>query len=312
MHTVAEPISSTEADERGKRLLSELRLMLMRQAADPFRPTPVPGLTLARSATTSSCMTVGLYAPMVCMIVQGSKQVVVGNSTLNYDTGKYLVSSVDLPISARVTDATLDNPYLAVALVLDLKVLAEVASDLPNGNEERGMHRGIAVGPRSPQLLEGFVRLLRLLESPSDVAPLAPLILREIYYRLLTGQQSALVRQIALVESRQPQVLKVIDWIRHNYAMPLRIDALARLASMSPASLHRQFKALTAMSPLQYQKQIRLQKARQIMLSESKDAASAGYAVGYGSPSQFSREYRRMFGAPPHQHMRRMRLAERE
>ena len=229
-------------------------------------------------------------------------------------TGKYLVSSVDLPVSARITDATPQNPYLAVALVLDLKLLAEVALDLPKGCEQRSLQRAFAVGSRSPELphlLEGFVRLLRLLESPSDVAPLAPLILREIYYRLLTGQQSAFVRQIAMTEGRQSQVLKVIDWIRHHYARPLHIDALARLASMSPASLHRQFKALTAMSPLQYQKQIRLQKAQQIMLAENKDAASAGYAVGYGSPSQFSREYQRMFGTPPHRHILRMRLLER-
>jgi AraC-like DNA-binding protein len=311
LHTASEPTNSPEADERGQHLLSELRLLLMRHAADPFRLTAAPGLTLARSATTSPCMIAGLYAPMVCIIAQGSKQVVVGNSTLDYDTGKYLVSSVDLPVAARITDATLENPYLAAALVLDLKLLAEVALDLPKGSEERGLHRGIAVGSRSPALLEGFVRLLRLLESPSDVAPLAPLILREIYYRLLTGEQSAFMRQIALAEGRQPQVLKVIEWIRHNYAEPLHIDALARLASMSPASLHRQFKALTAMSPLQYQKQIRLQKAQQIMLSEGKDAASAGYAVGYDSPSQFSREYQRMFGEPPHQHMHRMRLLER-
>jgi AraC-like DNA-binding protein len=302
---------SSEADERGQRLLSELRLLLMRQAEDPFRSTPIPGLTLMRSTSTSPCMIAGLCAPMVGIVAQGSKQVVVGNSNLDYHTGRYLVSSVDLPVSARITDASPAIPYLAVALLLDLKLLAEVALEVPKGSEERGLHRGIAVGSQSPQLLEGFVRLLRLLESPSDVAPLAPLIVREIHYRLLTGQQSAFVRQIALTESRQPQVLKVIDWIRHHYARPLHIDALARLASMSPASLHRQFKALTAMSPLQYQKQIRLQKAQQIMLSESKDAASAGYAVGYGSPSQFSREYQRMFGAPPHQHMRRVRSLER-
>ena len=283
----------------------------MRQAADPFRLTSVAGLTLARSEATSPCTITGLYAPMVCIIAQGRKQVVVGTSTLDYDTGKYLISSVDLPISARISGATPENPYLAVALVLDLDLLAEVALNLPKGSEEGGLRRGIAVGSRSHHLLEGFVRLLRLLESPSDVAPLAPLILREIYYRLLTGQQSNLVRQIALTEGRQPQVLKVIDWIRHNYAKPLHIDALARKASMSPASLHKQFKALTAMSPLQYQKQIRLQKAQQIMLSESKDVASAGHAVGYGSPSQFSREYHRMFGAPPHQHVHRMRLLER-
>jgi AraC-like DNA-binding protein len=309
--TASEPMNSSAADERGQRLLSELRLLLMQQATEPFRLTPVPGLTLARSAATSPCMIAGLFAPMLCIIAQGSKQVVVGNSSLDYDAGKYLISSVDLPISARITEATPENPYLAVALVLDLKLLAEVALDLPKGREEGGLHRAIAVGSRSPELLEGFVRLLRLLESPSDVAPLAPLILREIYYRLLNGEQFAFVRQIAMTEGRQPQVIKVIDWIRHHYAKPLHIDALARLASMSPASLHRQFKALTAMSPLQYQKQIRLQKAQQIMLSESKDAASAGYEVGYGSPSQFSREYQRMFGTPPHQHMHRMRLLER-
>jgi AraC-like DNA-binding protein len=311
LRTASEPMNSPETDERGQRLLSELRLLLMRQAADPFRLTSVPGLTLARSGATSPCTIAGLYAPMVCIIAQGSKQVVVGNSTLNYDTGKYLVSSVDLPVSARITDATPENPYLAVGLVLDRKLLVEVALNLTKGNEEKCLHRAIAVGSRCPQLLEGFVRLLRLLESPSDVAALAPLVLREIYYRLLTGQQSAFVRQIALTESRHPQVLKVIDWIRHNYEKPLHIEALALLAGMSAASLHRQFKALTAMSPLQYQKQIRLQKAQQIMLSDSKDAASAGYAVGYGSPSQFSREYQRLFGAPPHQHVRRMRLLER-
>jgi hypothetical protein len=135
LHTASEPMNSPEADERGQRLLSELRLLLMRQAADPFRLTPVPGLTLARSAATSPCMIAGLYAPMVCIIAQGSKQVVVGNSTLDYDTGKYLVSSVDLPVSARITDATPENPYLAVALVLDLKLLAEVALNCtPPGN----------------------------------------------------------------------------------------------------------------------------------------------------------------------------------
>ena len=303
-------ISSAE-DERGQILLSELLSLLMRQAAEPFRSTLIPGLTLMRAEMVSPCMIAAVYAPMVCIIAQGSKQVAVGNSTLDYHAGNYLVSSVDLPVSARITGATGEKPYLALALVLNLKLLAQVSLDLPKARVNRGVHRGIGVSPNSPTMLEAFVRLLRLLESPPDVAPLAPLVLREIYYRLLTGEQSALVGQIALGESRQPQVLRVVDWIRHNYARPLHIDALAQLASMSPASLHRQFKALTAMSPLQYQKQIRLQEAQQIMLSENKDAASAGYDVGYGSPSQFSREYHRMFGAPPHQHMHHMRLLER-
>jgi transcriptional regulator GlxA family with amidase domain len=156
-------------------------------------------------------------------------------------------------------------------------------------------------------LLEAFVRLVRLLDSPADIVPLAPLVVREIYYRLLTGEQATMLRQIALQESRLPQVLRVIGWIRKNYAKPLHIATLARLASMSPASLHRQFKAVTAMSPLQYQKQVRLQEAQNIMVSKSTDAASAGYEVGYGSPSQFSREYHRMFGTPPRQHMNQVR-----
>ena len=256
-----------------------------------------------RSKTVSSCMIAAVYSPMVCIIAQGRKQVIAGDTTLDYDVGKYLVSSVDLPVSAMITAATPEHPYLALALELDPKLLATVLLDLPKSEDRKTLRCGVAVSRNSPALLEAFVRLLRLLDSPNDVAHLAPLVLREIYYRLLTGEQSAMLRQMALPQHRLPQVLKAIGWIRHNYAKPLSIASLARLASMSPASLHRQFKAVTAMSPLQYQKQIRLQEARQIMVSESVDAASAGYAVGDGSPSQFSREYHRMFGFPPRQHL---------
>jgi AraC-like DNA-binding protein len=194
-----------------------------------------------------------------------------------------------------------------LGLELDPKLLATILLELPKSRKETGMCRGIAVSPGSPELLEAFVRLVRLLDSPADIVPLAPLVVREIYYRLLTGEQATMLRQIALQESRLPQVLRVIEWIRQNYAKPLHIATLARLASMSPASLHRQFKAVTAMSPLQYQKQVRLQEAQNIMVSKSTDVASAGYEVGYGSPSQFSREYHRMFGTPPRQHMNQVR-----
>lgn len=263
-----------------------------------------------RSDTVSSCMIAAVYSPMICIIAQGRKQVIAGATAFDYDVGKYLVSSVDLPVSARVTAATPEHPYLALALELDPKLLATVLLDLPRSREEKSLRCGVAVSPNSSGLLDAFVRLLRLLDSPADIAHLAPLVLREIYYRLLTGEQAAMLRQMALPQTRLPQVLKAISWIRHNYAEPLHIVALARLASMSPASLHRQFKAVTAMSPLQYQKQIRLQEAKQIMVSESADAASAGYAVGYGSPSQFSREYHRMFGNPPRQHLNQMKSRE--
>jgi AraC-like DNA-binding protein len=286
--------------------LRELKALLDRHATAGGTSTQIAGLSMMRADAVSSCMIAAVYSPMVCIIAQGSKQVIVGNATLDYDAGKYLISSVDLPVSGRVTSATPKCPYLALALELDQKLLATVLLELPK-SREKSLFRGVAVSPNSPALLEAFVRLLRLLDSPADIAPLAPLVLREIYYRLLTGEQATMLRQIALQESRLPQVLRVIEWIRHNYAKPLHIAALARLASMSPASLHRQFKVVTAMSPLQYQKQIRLQEARHLMVSKDADAASAGYAVGYGSPSQFSREYHRMFGTPPRQHMDQVR-----
>ncbi len=290
--------------------LDALKELLQRHSAEPSCSTPVAGLSLMRSDTVSSCMIAAVYSPMVCIIAQGRKQVIAGDTILDYDVGKYLISSVDLPVSAMVTGATPKHPYLALALELDPKLLATVLLDLPQSEDRKTLRRGVAVSRNAPALLDAFVRLLRLLDSPDDVAHLAPLVLREIYYRLLTGEQSAMLRQMVLPKNRFSQVLKAIGWIRHNYARPLSIAYLARLASMSPACLHRQFKAVTAMSPLQYQKQIRLQEARQIMVSESVDAASAGYAVGYGSPSQFSREYHRMFGFPPRQHLTQMKSQE--
>ncbi len=286
--------------------LDTLRGLLWRHAAEPFCSTPITGLSLMRSDAVSSCMIAAMYSPMVCIIAQGKKQVIAGDTTLDYDVGRYLVSSVDLPVSAMVTKATPEHPYLALSLELDPRLLASVLLDLPRSDERQPLHCGVAVSPNPPALIEAFVRLLRLLDSPDDVAHLAPLVLREIYYRLLKRERSAMLRQMALPQSRLPQVLRAIGWIRHNYAKPLHIASLARLTSMSPASLHRQFKAVTSMSPLQYQKQVRLQEARQIMVSENIDAASAGYIVGYGSPSQFSREYSRMFGIPPKQHLRQV------
>ena len=287
--------------------LDDLQLLLSRHATQPLTPTAIPGLTLMRVDAVSVCTIPAVYTPMLCIIAQGSKQVVVGSTTLHYNTGRYLVSSVDLPASGRVTEATPTHPYLALGLDLDPMLLATLFLDLPRSQKLPALSRGVAVSPVSPELLEPFVRLLRLLETPADIAPLAPLILREILYRLLTGDQAAMLSQIALGEHRVTQVLRVIDWIRSHFARPLGTTALARLAGMSPASLHRHFKAVTAMSPLQYQKQIRLQEARSLMVSGNVDAASAGYAVGYSSPSQFSREYHRLFGAPPRQHIERMR-----
>lgn len=284
--------------------LHDLREILERHAAHPSCETVIPGLKLMRSDKVSACMIAAVYSPMIGIMVQGAKHLVVGDTALEYNAGDLLVSSVDLPVSARITDATPDQPYLALALKLDPQLLASVWLELPNEVPITSLRRGVAVGRCPPELMEPFVRLVRLLDSPTHTAHLGQLVLREIYYRLLTSCEHAdMLHQMVLPKHRLPQVQKAISWIRHNYDKPLYIAALARVARMSPASLHRQFKAVTAMSPLQYQKQIRLQEARQLMVSTKSDAASAGHAVGYESPSQFSREYHRMFGMSPRRHL---------
>ncbi len=287
--------------------LDELRDLIKRHSTKALTPTAVPGLVVMRRDRVSTCEVQGVYVPMVCVVAQGAKQVIVGSSTLRYDSSNYLISSVDLPVSGRITKASPQSPYLALGLELDLHTVASVLATLPPRQAEPSTPRAIAVHPQTRELLEVFARLLRLLDHPEDIAPLAPLIVREIFYRLLTAEHGAMLRQIVLEESRSAQILRVIQWIRQNYALPLQIDKLARLANMSAASLHRHFKAVTAMSPLQYQKRVRLQEARNLLISSTRDAASAGFDVGYGSPSQFSREYHRLFGAPPHQDRERLR-----
>jgi len=292
--------------------LTQLQQLISRHVIGPCFSTAIPGLNLLRADIVSACSVQTVYSPMVCVIAQGSKRVVIGNITLDYDAASYLISSVHLPVSGSVTEASPDRPYLALSLALDPKILATFLLDLSPEKRDLGPPRGIAVSRYAPELLEAFVRLLRLLDRPDEIAPLAPLLVREIHYRLLTGDHANMLRAIAMQESRTAQINRVIDWIRQNFASPLHIDTLARLADMSPASLHRHFKAITAMSPLQYQKQLRLQEARHLLLSQNDDAAAAGFAVGYGSPSQFRREYHRLFGAPPRQDIDRLRATRED
>jgi len=293
-------------------ILTELQHLISRHVIGPYLSTAIPGLNLLRADGVSLCSVQTVYSPMVCIIAQGRKRVVIGNITLDYDAASYLISSVHLPVSGSVTEASRDRPYLALSLALDPKVLADFLFNLHPEQCDPGPLRGIAVSRYAPELLEAFVRLLRLLDRPEEIAPLASLLIREIHYRLLTGDHADMLRAVAMQESRTAQINRVIDWIRQNFASPLRIDTLARLADMSPASLHRHFKAITAMSPLQYQKQLRLQEARHLLLSKNDDAAAAGFAVGYGSPSQFSREYHRLFGAPPRQDIDRLRATRED
>jgi len=249
-----------------------------------------------------------VFSASLTLVVQGAKQATLNDETYLYGPGNYLLNSVDLPVLCNVTQASPEQPYLSFTLRLDLAQMAALLSseDLPPPNTN-GHERGMGVSPLSDGLQDAVLRLLRLLDSPQDIPILYPLIEREILYRLLTGPQGHRLRQIAISDSQPHQISRAIDWLRQNYASPLRIDDLARQVNMSSSSLHHHFKAITAMSPLQYQKQLRLQEARRLMLVEQLDAASAAHHVGYESPSQFSREYSRQYGAPPRQDVARLR-----
>lgn len=270
-------------------------------AARPGRwPTPIPGVTLMRADAPSDPGGV-IYSPVICFAAQGRKRLLLADRAYSYDPAQYLIVAVDLPVIAGVVEA----PYLALSLAVEPARLAALLLDMPGGDGPRA--QGIGIGPLDADLLDALLRLLRLMDRPGDAAVLAPLIEREILYRLLCGPQGPMLRQIALADSRLAQVARAIAWIRANYHRPLRIAELAELAAMSPASLHRHFRAVTALSPLQYQKQVRLHEARGRMLAPAADAQSVGFAVGYDSPSQFNREYARLFGAPPGRDAARLR-----
>lgn len=261
--------------------------------------TPIQNLFLfRREAPTHPCACV--VEPSIVFVVQGAKQLLIGDRAYAYDRERFLITSLDLPASSQVLEASSDMPCLGLALRLDLRVIAEMVahSDMPPPRD-RVNEASAILGALTHTLLEPFSRLLDLLDEPASIAMLAPLIEREIHYRLLMSDQGARVRQIASMDSQRHRIARAIDWLKSNYAESLRIDDLAAHVHMSASSLHHHFRQLTAMSPLQYQKWLRLHEARHLMLNARLDAASAAFRVGYESASQFSREYGRLFGAPP-------------
>ncbi len=272
---------------------------------DGMHDMPIPGLALIRSAVPTDQVP-SLYQPAVCIIAQGAKVVMLGEETFRYDRDSHLVVSVDLPLTGQVIAATPEAPYLCVRVDLDPGLINELMLEQPPAAGVR-LGRGLHVSRNTPELSDAVARLLALLDRPAEAPFLAPLIRREIHYRLLTGDQAGVVRQIGAPDSRLSQVNRAIAWIRANFDRPFSIESVAGEAGMSASTLHQHFKAVTAMSPLQYQKQIRLQEARRLMLGEAADAQAAGFQVGYESPSQFSREYARLFGAPPARDAARLR-----
>ncbi len=275
--------------------------------SDGAQATPIRGLTLHRwsQPTAASC---NVCRPIVSFIAQGAKRFTLGDETRDYESDNYLLVSFDLPIISEVRRATPEAPFLSVSLDLDLAGIADLmvhaderlSRDVPT-------ERGLAVGRVTPELGDALLRLVRLLASPHEIPVLAPLIEREIMFRLLVGEHGARLRHLVAADSQSRHIARAITWLRDNYREPLRIDVLANIAAMSTSTFHLHFKAITAMSPLQYQKQLRLQEARRLMLAEAFDAASAGLQVGYESASQFSREYNRLFGAPPRRDLTQLR-----
>ncbi len=260
--------------------------------------TPVPGLILARLLNPSEPNSL-VVDPSLCIVAQGAKEVLLGSEVYSYDPAHLLLVSVDLPISVRVVEATPARPCLAIRLSLDPLLVGELVADCPDTKPHVTPARGVEVSPVEPRLLDAVGRLVALLDTPQSLAALVPLVIREITYRVLSGPQGARLRQIATAGAPAQQIARAIRWLREHFAEPLRGESLARHANMSLSGFHKHFKAVTGLSPLQYQKHLRLQEARRLMLGERVDAATAAFRVGYESPSQFSREYRRLFGESP-------------
>lgn len=273
-----------------------------RTPADGLHATPIPGLAFYRASAATEHNVV-VYKPCLCIIAQGAKEVLLGGQEYRYDPAHSLLVSVDLPVTARVAEASPDRPCLAVCVVIDPATVGELMADGTVAPPPGRPARGLGVAPAGPQLLDAVGRLVALLDTPPDIGPLAPLALREIAYRVLTGPHGSRLRQVAAADAPAQRVIRAIRWLKDHFAEPLRVEALARQVRMSPSAFYLHFKAVTALSPLQYQKRLRLQEARLLMLGEGLDAAEAAFRVGYESPSQFSREYRRLFGTPPCRHM---------
>jgi AraC-like DNA-binding protein len=284
-------------------LLEDLRARALRAADGPISETPVPGVMIGvqRGETLPAP---SLYEPMFCLVLQGAKRVTIGDRVLRYDAANYFLASLDLPVTSWIVEATPEKPYVVLALRIDAGKLASLLTDAAPAPEPAAPAFGVS--PVTAELLEVWLRIARLFETPEDVPALAPLAEQELLYRLLRGPQGSVLRQFARADSRLSRVRRAIAEIRAGFDRPLRIDELASRAGMSAATFHRHFRAATAMSPLQYQKTLRLQQARTLLIA-NEEAARAAYAVGYESASQFSREYARLFGAPPARDAARLR-----
>lgn len=274
---------------------------------DGVHPTSIPSLFLIRESIITEPIS-RVNEPSFCIIIQGEKEVWLGEECFRYGPGNYIVASVDLPVTGQVIKASFDSPYLALKLEFTSSEILEVLNDTDiQSGQRRNARRAMFVSEVEPSLLDGVIRLACLLDNPKHIPILAPLFKKEILYWVLQGPQGEALEQMAIEGSNAIRIRNVIEHIIYNYEKTFRIEDLAEIANMSVASFHRHFKEVTAMSPIQFQKQLRLQEARRLLLAESSDGADVAFRVGYESQSQFSREYSRMFGFSPRADINRLR-----
>jgi AraC-like DNA-binding protein len=274
-----------------------------------LKPSVVPGLSLFQRHETTGPISL-IYVPSICLITRGEKRVRMGDADFNYDPNCYLLTSVSVPTIARITKASREEPYLGLRLELNTRELARLMADirLPASEDlPDEKDRGISIGALTVPLVQAFHRLVDLLDTPADIPILSPVIQTEIFYRLLTGERGARLRQIASAGTHSQQIALATEWLHANYKRPLRIEKLAELVNMSVSTFHHRFREMTAFTPLRFQKQLRLQEARRLMLTDHLDASSAAFEVGYESASQFGREYKGLFGVTPGHDIKQLR-----
>lgn len=283
------------------------------QAIEPFiqtdgtQETAIPGLQFIRASQISKPV-YSVYDPSLCIVAQGSKVVMLGKESFHYDPSSYLTASVHLPITGQVIEASSKTPYLSLQLQLDMKqVLDILQSSNQTEHPQKEPRRGLVVSQMNEELLEAALRLVRLLNKPQDIPVLSAGFIREIIYRVLQDDQNENLKHFALIGSKAQRIAKVLDRLNHTFDQPFRVEELAEEVQMSLSSFYSYFKEVTGMSPIQYQKLLRLQEARRLLFTEELNAAEASYRVGYESPSHFSREYTRKFGLPPGQDLQRLR-----
>ncbi|GII94306.1 AraC family transcriptional regulator [Sinosporangium siamense] len=278
----------------------ELRTLLSRHVR-PDETSAIDGLHIAKVEQPGPPSPT-MSGTVLTVLAQGAKRLAVGDRVHEYRPGAYLVTSVDLPVTGYFVDVSPEHPAVGLAIVLEPSLIADLLLHAGPGDLPRLRATalpGIAVAAMTPELLDALIRLVRLLDRPRDQAVLAPLIKREIFWWLITGEQGGAVRQLGLADSNLSHITRAVRWIRDHYAEPFRVEDVARLSGMSPSAFYRHFQTVTALSPIQFQKQIRLQQARLLLVTHARDITAVAHHVGYDSPSQFSREYRRQYGVPP-------------